>query len=202
MDRRFVGLPERAEWQHATGVERATYVCGYCGDKVGSNTGYPIRGVANLNACIRICPSCSAPTYFNPNGEYFPKPPPGREVQNIDSNEVESLYKEARLSSSVGAPTAAVMASRKILMNVAHAKGACEGKSFIEYVEYLDQKGYIPPDGKTWVDYIRKRGNEANHEIALMKDEDAQALIKFVEVLLTFVYEFANAVPSPLPAKT
>ena len=81
-------------------------------------------------------------------------------------------------------------------MNIAVDKGAAAGESFLQYIEYLDQEGYLPPDGKEWVDYIRKRGNEANHEIHLMNAEDAHALIDFVEMLLKFIYQFSEYGPS------
>ena len=42
-------------------------------------------------------------------------------------------------------------------MNIAVAKGAPEGLSFIKYVEYLSENNYVPPDGKEWVDHIRKK---------------------------------------------
>ncbi len=77
-------------------------------------------------------------------------------------------------------------------MNVAVKQGALEGKPFIEYVEYLSDKGYVPPNGKHWVDHIRKKGNEATHEIALMKKEDAEDLISFTEMLLKFIFEFPS----------
>jgi hypothetical protein len=60
--------------------------------------------------------------------------------------------------------------------------------------------GYVPPNGKAWVDHIRKKGNEANHEIVLMKKEDSQELISFVEMLLKFIYEFPNRVPKSTAA--
>jgi hypothetical protein len=44
------------------------------------------------------------------------------------------------------------------------AEGAKEGLSFQAYVDHLSAKGYVPPNGKGWVDHIRKKGNEANHE--------------------------------------
>ena len=53
-------------------------------------------------------------------------------------------------------------------MNIAVVQGAEEGLKFIEYVEYLASNGFIPPNGKGWVDHIRQKGNEATHEIALM----------------------------------
>ena len=83
-------------------------------------------------------------------------------------------------------------------MHVAVEKGAEEGKPFLEYVEYLSQKGYVPPDGKGWVDYIRTKGNEANHEIKIMSFADASDLITFSEMLLKFVYEFPAKV-KPMP---
>ena len=70
----------------------------------------------------------------------------------------------------------------------------------MEYVEYLSQKGYIPSDGKGWVDYIRTKGNEANHEIKIMSSADAADLITFSEMLLKLVYEFPAKVQPPPPA--
>jgi hypothetical protein len=75
-------------------------------------------------------------------------------------------------------------------MNIAVDKGAREGLHFEEYVNYLDSKGYIPPDGKHWVDIIRKKGNEATHEIKLKNEKDASDLLIFMEMLLKFVFEF------------
>jgi len=80
-------------------------------------------------------------------------------------------------------------------MNIAVSQGAKEGLEFIKYVNYLSDKGYIPPNGKHWVDHIRKKGNEATHEIALMKENDAKELMAFTEMLLRFVYEFPKSVP-------
>jgi hypothetical protein len=85
-------------------------------------------------------------------------------------------------------------------MNIAVGEGAKEGQNFLQYVDYLATKGFVPPNGRHWVDHIRKKGNEANHEIALMKQQDAQELITFVEMLLRFIYEFPNIVPKPAPA--
>jgi Domain of unknown function (DUF4145) len=79
-------------------------------------------------------------------------------------------------------------------MNIAVAQGASEGLRFIEYVEYLANAGYVPPNGKPWVDHIRKKGNEATHEIALMQQADARELLGFLEMLLKFVYEFPGRI--------
>ncbi len=96
---------------------------------------------------------------------------------------------------SVSSYTAAVLTCRKILMNVAVDKGAPPGKKFIEYVNYLDTNNYLSVSGRDWVDHIRNKGNEANHEIHLMSMEDAKELIAFTDMLLRLVYEFPNRAP-------
>jgi hypothetical protein len=113
--------------------------------------------------------------------------------------DVEALYQEARKAVAVGAFTAAVLACRKLLMNLAVSQGAKPGDSFLSYVEFLAQSGYVPPNGRTWVDHIRKKGNEATHEILLMNQTDAGELIIFSEMLLKFIFEFPNRVPKPAP---
>jgi len=85
-----------------------------------------------------------------------------------------------------------------MLMHLAVAQGAKEGLAFIDYVDFLVKSGYVPPNGKHWVDHIRKKGNEANHEIVLMKEDDAKDLITFIEMLLRFIYEFPNSIPKEL----
>ncbi|MBK9304696.1 MAG: DUF4145 domain-containing protein [bacterium] len=60
----------------------------------------------------------------------------------------------------------------------------------MEYVQFLADNNYVPPDAKGWVDHIRKKGNEANHEITVMIREDAEDLLSFIEMLLKVIYEF------------
>jgi hypothetical protein len=122
---------------------------------------------------------------------------PGNDVGHLPKP-LESLYKEARNCCGVSSFTASVLASRKLLMNIAVTQGAEEGLRFIEYVDYLAKNGFIPPNGRGWVDHIRKKGNEATHEIALMIKADAEELIAFAEMLLKFIYEFpARVTPAP-----
>jgi len=54
--------------------------------------------------------------------------------------DVASLHAEARSCVTVNAFTSAVLTCRKLLMHLAVEKGAPEGKSFLEYVEYLSDK--------------------------------------------------------------
>ena len=72
-------------------------------------------------------------------------------------------------------------------MHIAVDKGANPGETLITYIEHLTRAGYVPPDGRGWVD-IRRKGNEANHEIQiqLTTRNDAEELIVFTEMLLKF----------------
>jgi len=85
------------------------------------------------------------------------------------------------------------MIARTLLMHIAVEQGAEEGLPFARYVTYLDEKGYIPPNGKKWVDYIRTSGNVANHEIVIKEREETQKVITFLSTLLLVIYELPNS---------
>lgn len=150
---------------------------------------------SHSNQYVYICPHCDKPTHFH--GPYqTPGTPPGRPVSHLPP-EINSLYDEARTCAGAGAHTGSVLLCRKLLMNIGVQEGAAEGKSFVHYVDFLADKGYIPPNGRGWVDHIRKKGNEATHEIALMTKADAEELLTFTEMLLKFVYEFPSSISLP-----
>ena len=186
----------KVQWQKVSEIATKTYICGYCNTEVTSDRGWVDAQDANR---IWLCP-CGCPTYFDLAGGQYPSPVFGRSIDDIPSEQVNGLYEEARRCMSVRAYTSAVLACRKLLMNIAVEKSDTPGKRFIEYVDYLAAKNYIPPDGKEWVDHIREKGNEATHEIQLMSKEDAEALIEFTEMLLKFVYEFPAKVKSRRPS--
>jgi hypothetical protein len=190
----------REIWSQTTNLPSRKYVCGYCGERVHSNSGYQTAITQDSPHFLYICPNCSGPTFVQRGGSSYPGEVPGSAVKGLPA-ELESLYNEARQSASAGAHTAAVLVCRKMLMNIAVAEGAAENQSFVTYVSYLADKGYVPPKGRNWVDYIRQRGNEANHEIALMNETDATSLIHFMEMLLRFIYEMPSLVP-PLAPKS
>ncbi len=185
-------------WEKEREIVSKQYDCGHCGNSLVSNKGYT-GTVKGSNAWIYVCHYCGQPTYFGPGNTQFPGAAFGRAVASIPSEEVKSLYDEARNCMKVNAFTASVLCCRKLLMNIAVSKDADEGLRFIEYVEFLSEKGYVPPDGKHWVDHIRDKGNEATHEIKVMQPEDAKDLITFIEMLLKFIYEFPAKVKKPEP---
>ncbi len=166
------------------------FTCGSCGTFVASERGY--QGDAGV---IYVCPFCDTPTVFLEDGRQIPGVAPVGDVQSLPPD-VAALYREARGSLAASAPTAAVLTCRKLLMSIAVAQSAPEGQSFLEYVQHLADAGYVPAGGKGWVDHLRQKGNEANHEIRLMTQTDAEELISFLEMLLKFIYEFPARVPA------
>ena len=183
-------------WHNLQSMHSRQFRCGYCGFNVANDKGYFSESQRRQHKYVYICPNCSCATFFDEDNRQYPGVAPGNEVQHVPGM-LSSLYREARNCCSVSAFTASVLASRKMLMNIAVEQGAADGLRFIEYVEYLATNGFIPPNGRAWVDHIRLKGNEATHEIALMTQADAEELVAFVEMLLKFIYEFPARVPSP-----
>jgi len=196
-------LPEDSYWVDPQGLRAKQFTCGFCSHLVASAKGFGILQQGYPGAPLRgiyICTNCGGPNFFTLDGSQYPSAPIGRPVDSVP-DPLNTLYEEARRCTTTSCSTAAVLLCRKMLMNIAVANGAKEGLKFIEYVEFLSTRGYVPPNGKHWVDHIRKRGNEATHEIALMAESDARDLLTFIEMLLRFIYEFPSMVPPP-PAKS
>ncbi len=190
----------KAIWRVLQDLPNGAFVCGYCNTSVSSVKGYKLGAQSDGSGlqigAIYICPNCGGPVFFTPNNHYMPAPLLGNSVQHVP-NDLNELYEEARRCTGESCYTAAVLLCRKMLMNIAVEQGASDGLRFIEYVNYLSDEGFTPPNGKHWVDHIRKKGNEATHEIALMNENDARELLIFVEMLLRFIYEFPNMIPQP-----
>jgi DNA-directed RNA polymerase subunit RPC12/RpoP len=171
------------------------YTCGHCGREVSSEKCLEADVIFDGNfekmGLVYICPGCKKPTFFDEKNTQYPGYKYGSNVKGVPPD-VESIYNESRLAFSVGAYTCATLASRKLLMNIAVANGAEENKKFAEYVDYLENNRYTPPNSKIWIDHIRKKGNEATHEIPSISEQDTKDLIDFTEMLLKFIYEYPS----------
>src|SRR5260221_3278649 len=171
------------QWLDAKALVNRSFTCGYCSNLVSSVKGFGVRQQSQghePNLGIYLCPNCLGPNLFTPESPQFPSPAFGNPVRHVPQS-LNALYEEARRCTTTNCHTAAVLLCRKMLMNIAVEQGAKAGLNFTEYVDFLSEKGYVPPKGKHWVDHIRKKGNEATHEIALMKDTDAKELLTFIE---------------------
>ena len=187
----------KIEWKNTQNFTSQDYQCSHCGKELASEKGYTAtrqepHKTHSDPEYICICHFCKKPTYIDMFGKQYPGVAFGNAVEGIDDDSVKSLYEEARSSASVNAFTAVAMACRKILMNISVAKGAKDGLKFVQYVQYLADNNFVPPDGKDWVKHIKDKGNDANHKIEIVSKEDGEELLYFTEMLLTFIY----AVPS------
>jgi hypothetical protein len=137
-------------WHNTADLSSKDYLCGYCNKPLASAKGwYGKSNVAGLaDPLVYICHHCKSPTFFDPRGKQTPGIIFGNPVSEINDQSVESLYDEARITTGSGCYTAAVLCCRKLLMHIAVSKGANEGDSFINYVQFLADNNYIPPDAK------------------------------------------------------
>lgn len=186
-------------WYSASQLANHGWTCGYCGRVVGGSVGYRREGGAT-DKLVYICPHCENPTAFimNESGEYdqYPGSVYGHEVDGLPKS-VAVLYGEVRRCVQYTAYMSAVLAMRKLLVHIAVERGAEENRSFVSYIDFLDENHWIPPSGREWVDTIRKSGNEATHEIVLANEDDAKQLLDFSEMLLRIVYEFPMKIHRP-----
>lgn len=162
------------------------YTCGHCGGNIVSNDGVTYPGYS-----IYICHNCDLPTIFKYTSSdpiQIPGVLYGENILYLPKYIVE-VYEEARKCFSVDAFTSSILCCRKILMNCATEKGAEPGKSFKYYIDYLQNKGYIPPHIKGCVDKIRTLGNESTHEIECKSSNDAKLALDFTGALLKIMYE-------------
>lgn len=176
-------------WSNETQIQAKSYKCGYCSREVSSSVGYS----RETSVVIAICPQCDQPTYFNFRKQ-VPEPMPGATISHVPKD-VENLYDEARKCIGVGAATASMMVSRKILMNVAVHQGAKMNQNFQDYVDYIEANHLVPPGSNGWLTFIRQHGNIATHEIESLTLDDATHVLYFVESLLRIVYELPGKAP-------
>jgi hypothetical protein len=189
-------------WQAVQSMTSRSYTCGYCGFPLSSEKGWVALSDSHPRppiCFIYVCHHCGKPTFFDSTKAQTPGTVAGVEIAGIEDKAVQQLYNEARRAVGSGLNTSAVLGCRKLLMHIAVANGADEGLKFIQYVEYLSDKNFIPPGSKGWVDHIRDKGNEANHEIAVMSPQDAEDLLAFIGMLLKIIYEFPARVKSKSP---
>lgn len=185
-----------SEWNDLSELNSRSYTCGYCGSNITSKEGYFISdsiGRATGEGYIYICHKCNKPTFISYSGQ-TPGCPFGKTFkENIfPDNNTYLLYEEIRNCISANAFTSAVLSARKLLMHIGVNCGADEGKSFEYYVNYLDENGYVSKNCKRWIDIIRKKGNEANHDIQIFSEQDAKQIIKFIEIMISVIYEMPS----------
>lgn len=183
-------------WQTAQKLSSRSFKCGYCGSPLASEMGWIAHDdTGRFHAgFIYICHACTHPTFFDlETNKQVPGVVFGNPIKDVPDKSITDLYEEARKCTGAGCYTAAILCCRKLLMHIAVSKGAKQSDTFASYVSYLADNHYVPPDAKDWVDHIRSKSNEANHEIMVMQKEDAEDLLSFIEMLLKVIFEFPAA---------
>lgn len=177
------------QWKSYGDLTSKEFVCGYCGRHTGSTHGYIHQENFGGHHHIYICTNCGMPTLFF-NTEQKPGPMLGRDIKNLPDT-VSDTYGEIRNSIKDSSYTGAILLGRKLIMHLAvDIAKAKEGESFVQYVDHLKKSGYIPPNGDKILTFIKNIGNEKNHEIKIGTKDEAEKMLKFIEVLLIFIYEF------------
>jgi hypothetical protein len=171
-----------------------TFTCGHCGTLVSGAVVAGYKGRVNW----LLCTSCDEGSVAN-GGTVVPGVPFGPSIAGVPPD-TAAAYEQARRSMSVAAYTGAELICRKMLMHIAVERGAPEGKTFAEYVSYLESSGYVTPPMKPWVDVIRKHGNLAAHVIEEPDKTRAESTLMFTAELLRLIYEMDHMSKKYVPS--
>lgn len=204
-------LNRNLRWDGAK-IAAASFTCANCGRDINSDYGMALR-ISEYNdgtgwyasrdeytenkvgIGVYICTNCGFPTFIGVDDKMDPIQIPqsayGSDISGV-SESVGEIYSEARHSYGVGAYTGVVELCRSLLNHVAVDLGAPSGKSFLTYVNYLDENHFISVKSRDWVDRIRKLGNEANHDLTIFTQNEAKLCLKFVEMILKSNYEYPS----------
>ncbi|WFO98103.1 DUF4145 domain-containing protein [Bacillus subtilis] len=186
-------------WIDVDRMESNKYKCAYCDALVASDLGITCERELPSKPLgkVLICPHCNRPTFLEYSDydddddvyvKQFPSPQYRTKIDYLPV-EIDNAYNEIRNCMSNQSYTAVVLLARKLLMNIAVDSGAKEGKKFIEYIDYLEEEGFIPKNGREWVDVIRQAGNIATHKIPSVDSKTAHDVLSFLEFLLRIKYE-------------
>ena len=175
-------------------VSRHDYKCGHCDRHVSGRVVNMYCKIQNKlddpTIQFMICPSCIKGSIWI-EGKVIPGTKPGEKLEGLPV-EIEAAYQEARSCFSINAFTACDLICRKILMHVGVDKGAGEGQSFVSYLSYLEEQGYITPSIKEWADLIREIGNQSTHELIPPDENRTKATLMFTMELLRIIYEMQH----------
>lgn len=179
-------------------AEHIMYACGNCG--ANTNGRVLVDKTREIDGkticwCICSCPKEEPAIVIEENGKVtrvFPEPKMFKSGEKWPT-EIVQIFDEAALSFSSGAYTAAAMLARKVLMVCSHREGAKAGEQFTHYVDHITTQVLTFSKAKNAIDAIRKIGNEANHDVALVPRDQAQKSLEIVKYLLDTIYTLPSA---------
>lgn len=174
------------------------YSCGMCGLSTNGRVAARLTRASDravVSFCVCSCPKKEPTCLVEQAGKLISQAPIAREYHPDAKwpKELAQLYDEASKSFAAGAFTASSMACRKLLMACACQEGETDGKSFTQYVDFITSKVLPYPKAKAAVDAIRSIGNEANHRIQFVSQDDARRSLEIITYLLNAIYSFPAA---------
>lgn len=179
--------------------ETVESICPYCANQIAGKVMTVLKRrhltevIDDPVMLILKCPSCSKPIiYIIYNKQTIPASSPYKNVQKLPPT-IMNLYWEVRIATASRCYTAAIGLARTIIMHIAVEKGVKENLTFKEYVNYIEDAGYIPPNSKEWVDRIRTLGNDSVHKLEERTQDEAELITKFLMYLLIFIYELPKS---------
>ncbi len=86
-------------------------------------------------------------------------------------------------------------------MHIAVEKGAKEGDTFANYIDFLANAGYVTPPMKGWVSLIKDHGNNSTHKLEKVEKDRAEGTVMFTAELLRLIYEMAHMSKKYSPPK-
>jgi Domain of unknown function (DUF4145) len=193
------GVEQSFAMQGGTNPMHDKFLCGACGATTNGRVICDLRRhVDKMTVAWCVC-SCERmePTVivFDPVTNSKTQIPVAREF-HCGANwppELARLFDEAAIAYTAGAFTASGMASRKVLMACACQEGDDEGKKFVQYVDYLLDKVIQIPKAKTAIAAIKNIGNDANHKLDFLNQDQAKRSLQIVTYLLTALYSLPAA---------
>ncbi len=179
-----------------------TCVCGHCNNKIALDVYARYYSIDTTKQFSRKnfvyytgqCPFCGCPVIYKFSDASVLPMVSNFENINYLPDEIEQLYSECRNAFGIGAYTCCVITLRTLMAHVAVDQGGVPNKSFIDYVNYLQQNCLPSKTNNVWVDKIRQLGNDVTHNCKIASKEDAEIAMKFTIAILKNVYEFPNSV--------
>lgn len=182
------------KWEKVRPKDKTEYtlLCPYCNVKVRATSDTRIfdADTGAIKHHIFKCPECYMPITIGLDGKIIPPSQflPFEDIQHLPVK-IEKMYRECRKSFSSACYYSVIMVARTMIMHIAADLGATSNLRFVEYIDYLENEEYISRHNRTWVDKIRKLGNQYIHELDEATEDEAKLAIIFIKHLLINVYE-------------
>ncbi len=171
------------------------FICGECGSPVqGRVVADLLRKDGDMTLWC-LCPCEGASVILERNGNVIRQSPVALQFTAAPDwpTTLKQLYEEAAKSHAANAHTAAAMVCRKVLMVCACEKGAKDGLTFTQYVDHITKNVLTFPAAQNAIDAIRGIGNDANHQVAMVNQADAERAMRIVTYMLNTIYSFPAA---------